>query len=429
MARILLLMEHRQNRRLLAETLEPRHQILTPNPEALQDEFDLGIVDGVTLDRLRMQIQARKEAARPAFLPFLLVTPRQDVGQATRHLWKTIDELIITPIEKAELQARVEVLLQTRRLSLESEAWFRTIFYSIGPAVIATDRRGTIRQMNAEAERLTGWREAEAQGQPLEAVFHIVSEETHAPLENSVQRVLREGVAAIGLDSDALLSDRDGVERPIAGRGAPVRDGNGNIVGVVITFQDCSVKRVARRALQESEARFRRLAENAPDLIYRYEFAPQRGFSYVSPAATAITGYTPEEHYADPDLGLKLVHPDDRPLLEAYLQGGGKFHEPIVLRWVCKDGQIIWTEQRNVPIYDESGALVAMEGIARDVTARRQAEAKLAEQLDELRRWHAAVVGREERILELKHEVNELLRRLGEPIRYPSAEDPQGLDI
>ena len=75
------------------------------------------------------------------------------------------------------------------------------------------------------------------------------------------------------------------------------------------------------RSLAESEERFRRLAENAPDLIYRYEFAPRRGFTYVSPAATVVTGYTPAEHYADPDLGFKLVHPDDRPLLEAAVGG------------------------------------------------------------------------------------------------------------
>jgi PAS domain S-box-containing protein len=140
----------------------------------------------------------------------------------------------------------------------------------------------------------------------------------------------------------------------------------------------------ANRSLAESEARFRRLAENAQDLIYRYEFTPRRGFTYVNPAATIITGYTPEEHYADPDLGLKLVYPDDRPLLEAYFQGGGRFHEPIVLRWVRKDGQIIWTEQRNVPIFDEAGTLIAIEGIARDITERKQADEALERRVAQL---------------------------------------------
>ncbi len=131
-------------------------------------------------------------------------------------------------------------------------------------------------------------------------------------------------------------------------------------------------------ALRESEARFRRLAENAQDLIYRYTFSPQRGFEYVSPSATSITGFTPEEHYADPDLGFKLVHPEDRHLLQALSQGDIElFNAPLLLRWIRKDGTIIWTEQRNTPVYDEQGALIAIEGIARDVTERKRFEEEL----------------------------------------------------
>ncbi|MBC7220806.1 MEDS domain-containing protein [Candidatus Bipolaricaulota bacterium] len=139
-------------------------------------------------------------------------------------------------------------------------------------------------------------------------------------------------------------------------------------------------------ALRKSEERFRRLAENAPDLIYRYRLKPSPGFEYVSPSATRITGYTPEEHYADPELGLKLVHPDDRPVLEALRAGMGFLGSPVQFRWVRKDGQIIWIEQISIPVYDEKGELVVMEGIARDITERKKAE-------DERLTWSAAVEG------------------------------------
>lgn len=444
-------------------------------------------------------------------------------------------------------RTNLEALVQTRTAEL------RATLYSIGDAVIATGKAGRVTQMNPVAERLTGWTEDEARGQPLETIFCIVNEETRAPAENPVQRVLRDG-KVVGLGNHTLLIARDGTEWPITDSAAPIQDAGGTISGVVLVFRDQTGERAAQRALQESEARFRRLAENAQDLIYRYEFAPQRGFTYVSPAATAITGYTPEEHYADPDLGLKLIHPDDRHVLEAYFQGNATFYDPIVLRWMRKDGQIIWTEQRNVPIYDNAGMLVALEGIARDVTerkqfeetlakernllrtlidnlpdmifvkdlesrfvlvnraalqigqqtmadiigkndfeinppelaaqyyaddqavmhsgqpildreeynisagqarwfstskvplrdgegqiiglvgmsrditARKQVEAQLAEQLDELRRWYAATLDREGRILELKREVNDLLARLGEPPRYPSAAERDGTE-
>jgi len=132
-----------------------------------------------------------------------------------------------------------------------------------------------------------------------------------------------------------------------------------------------------RDRVRESEAKFRHIAENAKDLIYRYELFPVRRFSYVSPSATSITGYTPGDHYADPDLGLKIVHEDDRPLLASVFSDPDVLSRPLVLRWRRKDGQVIWTEQHNRPVYDGEGRLIAIEGIARDVTERKQMESEI----------------------------------------------------
>lgn len=138
-------------------------------------------------------------------------------------------------------------------------------------------------------------------------------------------------------------------------------------------------RKQAEEALRESEARFRRLAENAPDIIYRYRFLPEPGAEYVSSASTAMTGYTPEEHYADPELVFKLVHPDDRHLLEALAAGRFDPTDPLVIRCVRKDGKVIWTEQRSVPIRDADGNVVALEGIAREITERKRQEVALRE--------------------------------------------------
>ncbi|GJM39760.1 MAG: hypothetical protein DHS20C20_00420 [Ardenticatenaceae bacterium] len=129
-------------------------------------------------------------------------------------------------------------------------------------------------------------------------------------------------------------------------------------------------------ALKISEEKFRNLAENSPELVYRYRINPTPGFDYISPSATAITGFTPQEHYDDPELGFKLIHPDDRALLESTTEGS---NDTLALRWVRKNGETIWTEQRNVPIYSEKGELIAIEGIARDVTKRKLAEEALKE--------------------------------------------------
>ena len=119
MNRILLLIDHQQNRRLLADWLERTYQVVLPKADgALQQPFDLAILDGPALDRLWDQVRARKQSEEPLLLPVLLLTSRQGIDLVTRHLWRTIDEVVLRPIEKVELQARVEILLRARRQSV-----------------------------------------------------------------------------------------------------------------------------------------------------------------------------------------------------------------------------------------------------------------------------------------------------------------------
>ena len=145
------------------------------------------------------------------------------------------------------------------------------------------------------------------------------------------------------------------------------------------------LSRKLTRSLQESEERFRRLAENAADIIYRYDFVPERRFTYVNNVVEKITGYTPLDHYRDPDLGYKLVHPDDRHLFEGMFSETDEIGKPITMRWISKDGSIIWTEHHNSPVHDEQGSLIAVEGIARDITATKEAEEHLRESEEKYR--------------------------------------------
>jgi PAS domain S-box-containing protein len=146
---------------------------------------------------------------------------------------------------------------------------------------------------------------------------------------------------------------------------------------VYAAARDITDRKMAADSLKISEKKYRFLAENARDLIYRVDFIPEQRFTYVSPASTSMTGYTPEDHYADPMLGLKLVHPDDRHLLKTLSDNPLAANKPLILRWKKKDGTIIWTEQTNSLIFDNSGKLIAIEGIARDITERKQTEEAL----------------------------------------------------
>jgi PAS domain S-box-containing protein len=125
---------------------------------------------------------------------------------------------------------------------------------SIAEGVIATDTNGKIVLLNNTAEKLTGWGHDEAIGRPLEDIFKIVQDESHQPCESIVERVLRTG-NAVSLPSGTLLIDRNGREWMIADSGSPIKDRDGQIVGVVIVFSDVT----RRQQIEEELMRARKL--------------------------------------------------------------------------------------------------------------------------------------------------------------------------
>jgi diguanylate cyclase (GGDEF)-like protein len=122
MDRIVLVIQEKKSAGLMRDKLASNYQELeTEINQSLDFSFDLGIVDEPGLKLSWEEVQSRKEATKPVFLPFLLVAARRNADFVTRHLWQTVDEIIWTPINHLELQTRVENLLRTRRLSLEAQ--------------------------------------------------------------------------------------------------------------------------------------------------------------------------------------------------------------------------------------------------------------------------------------------------------------------
>jgi PAS domain S-box-containing protein len=144
-----------------------------------------------------------------------------------------------------------------------SESRYRTTLQSIGDAVIATDEQGRVQLLNEVAERLTGWTSAEAQGRPLEEIFPIIDEETRHEVESPVRRVLREGVV-VGLANHTLLVSRDGRLIPIADSGAPIRDDQGRLSGVVLVFRDQTAERMEQRRREAERQLLEDLARGRP---------------------------------------------------------------------------------------------------------------------------------------------------------------------
>jgi PAS domain S-box-containing protein len=102
--------------------------------------------------------------------------------------------------------------------------------------------------LNAVAEKLTGWSQSEARGRMLTDVFNIVNELTRIPSENPVTKVMESGLI-VGLANHTVLIAKDGIERQIADSGAPIRDRESRIIGVVLVFRDVTEKIKLEREL------------------------------------------------------------------------------------------------------------------------------------------------------------------------------------
>jgi PAS domain S-box-containing protein len=121
------------------------------------------------------------------------------------------------------------------------------------------------------------------------------------------------------------------------------------------------------------------LEGNARDIIFHAKYTPSFHYDYVSPSCTHITGYTPEEYYADPYLAKNCTVPEDYQLLKTSILNNSSIIKPLEIRWKRKDGKIIWTEHMISLTRDEKGKAESLYVIARDITERKEAEIALQE--------------------------------------------------
>jgi PAS domain S-box-containing protein len=222
------------------------------------------------LGRKTMQVSARRLSGDDAQTGMILLSIRDTTGQ--KHIRAEIDEL------------------HTR---------FRTTLASIGDGVIVTDPESHITFMNSAAEKLTGWRGADALQRHVTEIFKVLSERSSQAVENPVTRAIREG-AVVGLANQSVLIARDGSEWPIDDSAAPILDAGGCLLGVVLVFHDVTNRRKSEHDLEISEVRYRRLFESAHDGILILDAVTSKVIE-VNPFMADLLGY-PKEHFLGKEL-------------------------------------------------------------------------------------------------------------------------------
>jgi diguanylate cyclase (GGDEF)-like protein/PAS domain S-box-containing protein len=206
-------------------------------------------------------------------------------------------------------------------------------------------------------------------------------------------RAIRTGMVI----SDFVMGVRSAAHPDIgwyAAAAQPLLDADQQVTGVNVTAFDVTGQRDVQVALRASEERFRLIAENAADVVYRFTVGDTPTFDYVNPAVETQLGYSPQEFYDDPGLIVKVTHDDDVDQILDLGFNGIDEARSLQLRMIRRDGTQIWTEHKLAPLRNTAGEVVAATGIARDVTALKVKEAFLSH-----RALHDPLTGLPNRVL------------------------------
>jgi PAS domain S-box-containing protein len=261
----------------------------------------------------------------------------------------------------------------------EQREWLQVTLASIGDGVIATDAAGRVRFLNAAAQRLTGWRAAEAGGRPVGELLPLFDERDGRSVENPLDQALRRRSAA-SAGGELALRGRDGSVHPVDINAAPIVDATEGVTGAVLVLREAAVQRQAERAMREAYTELDQRVMRRTAALERASAALRERNALLN----AITASTPDLICAKDRQGRALMaNPawvdamgraeqaaglDDKERL--VLEAG----EPMIIEETLHETTYLTTK---APLRDEQGRIIGVIDVATDITERKKAQREL----------------------------------------------------
>ncbi len=343
-------------------------------------EFFLRLADGKThTQRLRLMLHSGSRevfAAARTELSQVLVCISSSLDNAVECLHESIshddhssdskvyDEFTILNNQLVNAQRE----LAKSRAQAEREREFLLVtLRSIGDGVVVIDSQKRVTMLNEAAQNMLGLSAEEAIGLHIDEVLVMKSEDGSKTVENPIHEAFRIK-KPVFLDEHVRLHRQDASPLYISDSAAPILDREHRLLGGVLVFQDATSMHTRQKQLQESEARFRLLAEHSRDMRYRIDLASSPNLAYANPALCDLIRKHLPAALEDHSKLWDLIHTRDRANVRRALRSGVVPEHPFVLRLVGSDGGIIYTEHMVVVETGDDGSPKAVYGSARDVT-------------------------------------------------------------
>ncbi|MBI5031092.1 MAG: PAS domain S-box protein [Chloroflexi bacterium] len=262
---------------------------------------------------------------------------------------------------------------------------------SVGDGVITTDSLERITLFNQKAEELTGWSQADALGRPITKVFNVINIKTRQAVPDLAQKVLTSGTMTY-LPTNTGLIAKDGTERILSSSIAPLRNGNGDIIGVALVFRDVTRLRRAEERVVQQHNLLRTLIDSLPDYVFVKD--TQGKYLLNNLAHLLFLGKNqPEELLGKTvfdvypaDLAAKYAAEEDHVMQasQSLIDREEVIQDPAT-------GKRTWHLSTKVPLRDGQSNIIGIVGTSRDITARKQAEIALEQRNRELALLNQAI--------------------------------------
>ncbi|MFO7868428.1 MAG: PAS domain S-box protein [Bacteroidales bacterium] len=258
---------------------------------------------------------------------------------------------------------------------LEQE--YQTLFYSIGDAIIVTNTKGEIQNLNSVAEHLINYKEKNIIQKHIDSVLHVIHNENNISHQEIIHNVLETGRKHTMFH--ATLFTNDGLTIPIYESIAPIRNKNNKISGLILVLHDQTEERSMHEALQESNRQLESLFTNLPGMFYRCKNVFNWDMEFVSKGSYELTGYTPDDFIKNKVSYGKLIHPDDKEYVYNTIQSSISHQKDfkIEYRIVTRNKTIKWLWEKGTVVYDKDGNIKSLEGYIEDITNYKQTQLSL----------------------------------------------------
>jgi PAS domain S-box-containing protein len=288
-------------------------------------------------------------------------------------VFSTLGLTLAAVIAEREQSEREREKLVREQAATEARLHLAAIVESSDDAIISKNLDGVIVSWNAAAERIFGFSETEAVGQPITMIIppELLDEEKKIPQTvkagEHIEHLETIRVSKIGKKIDISLSI------------SPLKDASGRVVGASTIARDITERKRAEEALRTSEERLR-MGQWAARLG-TYEWNIRTGVSIWTPELEALYGLPPGGFGGTRDAFENLVHPDDRAKVIDLIDEAIKTGQPTEGEWrvVWPDGSLHWIAARGQVFMNESGEPSRMFGVHLDVTERKRADEALSD--------------------------------------------------